>query len=208
MNPYGGVDFRSAMTVAKPPGNSAGDRGIRALFVDRDGTLVPDFHYLADPARLEVYRGVGEALRLAHDHGYKILCVTNQSGIERGLYTHAIVEAIHHRLNELLARSGARIDAFYYCPHAPETGCKCRKPGTELFERACADWRVDLSASAIIGDRWVDIEAGRRLGLWTALVPPIGHEADVLGEMAEHHLVPDLRTASFLDAVLRVLARE
>ncbi|MFZ0699517.1 MAG: HAD family hydrolase [Thermoplasmata archaeon] len=195
------------MTGPKPPRSPAGRERVRALFVDRDGTLVPDFHYLADPARLEVYRGVGEALRLAHDHGYEIVCVTNQSGIERGLYTREIVDAIHHRLNELLARSGARINAFYYCPHAPETGCKCRKPETELFERARTDRRIDFAASAIIGDRWVDVEAGRRLGLLTVLVPPIGHEAEVLAEMTEHKLVPDIHVSSFRDAVARVLAR-
>jgi histidinol-phosphate phosphatase family protein len=182
-------------------------RRARALFVDRDGTLVPDFHYLADPARLEVYRGVGEALRLARDRGYQILCITNQSGIERGLYTREIVEAIHRRLNELLAPSGARIDGFYYCPHAPETGCPCRKPRTELFERARSERGIDLTSSAIVGDRWLDIEAGRRLGLFTALVPPIGHDAEVLAEMAEHHLEPDLQASSLLDAVVRILAR-
>jgi histidinol-phosphate phosphatase family protein len=182
-------------------------RSARALFVDRDGTLVPDLHYLAEPARLEVYRGVVEGLRLAHDHGYQVICVTNQSGIERGLYSHETVEAIHHRLNELLGRAGAHVDGFYYCPHAPETGCPCRKPGTELFDRARSDRGINLGSSAIVGDRWLDIEAGRRVGMLTALVPPIGHEREVMEEMQERHLISDILASSFRTAVMRVLAR-
>lgn len=195
------------MTAPEVPRPSARAWRARALFVDRDGTLVPDFHYLAEPARLEVYRGVAEALRLAHDHGYQVVCVTNQSGIERGLYTRETVEAIHHRLNGLLAAAGTRIDAFYYCPHVAETGCACRKPGIELFDRAREDRGIDLASSAIVGDRWLDVEAGRRLGLVTAMVPPIGHEVEAIAEVLERHLVPDIQASSFRAAVMRILAR-
>jgi D-glycero-D-manno-heptose 1,7-bisphosphate phosphatase len=179
----------------------------RALFVDRDGTLNPDLHYLKDAERLELFRGVAEALRLARTHGELIVCVTNQSGIERGLYTAEDVERIHLRLNELLGRGGSRVDAFYYCPHAPERGCACRKPGTELFERARGDLRLDLGSSAIVGDRRVDIEAGRRLGLLTALVRTPGHEEEVERELAHANVRPDLAADSFAGAVARVLAR-
>lgn len=203
-----GVELHCAMGNSEALRPPIGSPSTRALFVDRDGTLVPDFHYLADPTRLEVYRGVGEGLRLAREGGYRIFCVTNQSGIERNLYSRETVEAIHRRLNELLARSQARIDGFYYCPHTPEAGCRCRKPGTELFERAQAEHHIDLAASAMIGDRWLDIEAGQRLGLWTVLVPPIGHEAQVLAEMAEHHLRAEILASSFLDSVRQVLAHE
>jgi D-glycero-D-manno-heptose 1,7-bisphosphate phosphatase len=179
----------------------------RALFVDRDGTLNPDLHYLKDADRLELFRGVGPALRLVREHGELVVCVTNQSGIERGLYTAEDVARIHQRLNELLGRAGARVDAFYYCPHAPEHGCSCRKPGTELFERARADLGLDLAASAIVGDRRVDVEAGRRLGILTALVRTPGHEAEVDRELAEAHLVADLAADSFAGAVSRLLGR-
>jgi histidinol-phosphate phosphatase family protein len=179
----------------------------RALFVDRDGTLNPDLHYLKDAERLELFRGVGDALRLARDHGELVVCVTNQSGIERGLYAPADVERIHARLNERLGRSGARVDAFYYCPHAPERGCRCRKPGTELFERASADLGVDLASSAFVGDRWVDVEAGRRLGLLTALVRTPGHEEEVDRELARAGAIADVTADSFAGAVERLLAR-
>jgi D-glycero-D-manno-heptose 1,7-bisphosphate phosphatase len=179
----------------------------RAVFVDRDGTLNPDLHYLKDADRLELFRGVGAALRLVREHGDLVVCVTNQSGIERGLYTPEDVERIHQRLNELLGSEGARVDAFYYCPHAPERGCSCRKPGTALFERARADLGLDLASSAIVGDRLVDIEAGRRLGLLTALVRTPGHEREVDDELARAHVVADLAADSFAGAVARVLAR-
>jgi len=179
----------------------------RAVFVDRDGTLNPDLHYLKEAERLELFRGVGPALRLVREHGDLVVCVTNQSGIERGLYTPEDVERIHQRLNELLGPAGARVDAFYYCPHAPERNCACRKPGVALFERASADLALDLPACALVGDRLVDIEAGRRLGLLTALVRTPGHEAEVDRELAQAHVVPDLTADSFPGAVARLLAR-
>ena len=133
--------------------------------MDRDGTLNPDLHYLSDSARVEVFRGVGEGIRLLRDHGYLVVCVTNQSGIERGFYNDADVGAIHDRINAILAAEGAAVDRFYYCPHAPESHCRCRKPGVELFERARGDLGVDFAGSAIVGDRTLDIEAGETLGL-------------------------------------------
>ncbi|MGI0140304.1 MAG: D-glycero-alpha-D-manno-heptose-1,7-bisphosphate 7-phosphatase [Thermoplasmata archaeon] len=178
-----------------------------ALFIDRDGTVNPDLHYLREAERIEVLRGVGDGLGLAHAHGFVIVCVTNQSGVERGFYTVEEVDRIHARLNERLEKRGGKIDAFYYCPHAPEANCTCRKPGTELFERAVVDLGLDLARSAVIGDRWVDIEAGRRLGLLTAIVPPVGRDAEIERELVEHGATPDLRASSLRNAVLRVLAR-
>jgi histidinol-phosphate phosphatase family protein len=177
------------------------------LFVDRDGTLNPDLHYLKDADRLELFRGVGDALALARDHGYLTICVTNQSGVDRGFYTREDVDRIHVRLNELLEPHRARVDAFYYCPHAPERGCACRKPGTLLFEEARRDWNVDFGSSAVIGDRSLDIEAGRKLGLLTALVPPVAIGARIGPRPEPGAVTPDLCSDTFADAVLRVLAR-
>lgn len=177
----------------------------RAVFVDRDGTLNPDLHYLADPARLELYRGVPEAIGLLRRHGFRVICVTNQSGVERGFYTADDVDRIHARLQELLARGGSTIDAFYYCPHAPERGCACRKPGTELFERAERDLGLQFPGSAVIGDRDLDIEAGERLGLLTVLVPQVGHERETAREMAASGAHSDLTAPNFRSAVQRIL---
>lgn len=177
------------------------------MFVDRDGTLNPDLKYLADADRLEVFRGVADGLRWLHAHGYLLICVTNQSGVERGFYQAADVDRIHARLNERLRGAGVQIDAFYYCPHAPETGCACRKPGTLLFERAVADWGIDLASSAIIGDRALDVRAGERLGLLTVVVESPGHVDSVERELAEEHLVPDLTALTFAGAARRLLGR-
>jgi D-glycero-D-manno-heptose 1,7-bisphosphate phosphatase len=190
-----------------PESTSPSDSLRPALFVDRDGTLNPDLHYMKDADRLELNRGVGEGLRVARDHGYLIVCVTNQSGIERGLYTREDVERIHARLNELLRPQRARIDAFYYCPHTPEHGCDCRKPGTALFEQARREWNIDLARSAVLGDRALDVESGRSLGLLTAIVSPRGHEPEVAAELRERSVVSDISALSFRGAVYRVLAR-
>ncbi len=176
------------------------------MYVDRDGTLNPDLHYLADAARLEVYRGVAEGLRLLRAHGYLVVCVTNQSGIERGFYTEDEVARIHARLNEILEREGTRVDAFYYCPHAPEAGCACRKPGVGLFEQAERDLAIDRAGSALVGDRSLDIEAGTRLGLFTVLVPSRGHEREIARELGERQLAADVVAPSFRAAACHILA--
>jgi D-glycero-D-manno-heptose 1,7-bisphosphate phosphatase len=193
------------MVEAARASSEAGPR--RALFVDRDGTLNPDLHYLKDANRIELFRGVGNALSLAHAHGFLTVCVTNQSGIERGLYTDEDVEQIHARLNRLLRPHRARIDAFYYCPHAPEHRCACRKPGTLLFERARDEWNIDLGASAIIGDRGLDVEAGHRLGMMTAIVPRPGLESAAEAELGERGVRADLTATTFANAALRILSR-
>ncbi|HUI38578.1 MAG TPA: HAD family hydrolase [Thermoplasmata archaeon] len=179
----------------------------RAVFVDRDGTLNPDLRYLREAERLELYRGVPEAVRLLHRHGFVVVCVTNQSGVERGFYTEADVARIHARVNERLAESGERLDAFYHCPHAPESACRCRKPGTLLFERARDDLGLSMAGSAVIGDRSIDVEAGEKLGLLTVLVPSRGHAREVARELAERSVRADLVAPSFLAAAVRVLHR-
>jgi len=206
MNPYPVSRLRGSMgelpqegTGARPPR--------RALFVDRDGTLNPDLHYLKDAERLELFRGVGGALALARAHGYLVICVTNQSGVERGFYTRDDVERIHARLNDLLRPHGAHIDGFYYCPHAPESRCECRKPGTLLFRQAREDWNIEFATSAIVGDRELDIEAGRDLGLFTAFVETPGHEDDPYRDLVRKRGGADVNAGSFASAILRILAR-
>jgi histidinol-phosphate phosphatase family protein len=193
--------------VVSGPGAARSPSVRRALFVDRDGTLNPDLHYLKEAERLELFQGVGAALSLAHEHDYLVVCVTNQSGIERGFYTRDDVERIHRRVNELLQPHRTQVDAFYYCPHAPEAGCRCRKPRTGMFEDAARDLGLDFASSAIVGDRPLDVEAGQRLGLLTALVVPPGHADALKAEVRATGVRPDLDATTFLGAVLRVLAR-
>lgn len=140
--------------------------GRRAVFLDRDGTLIHDRHYLRDVAGVELLPGAAAAVRRLNAAGIAAVVVTNQSGIARGLVTEAEYRATERRLDQLLAAEGARLDGHYHCPHLPElTGpCECRKPGPLLYRDAAADLGLDLAASWWVGDRLRDLEASRALG--------------------------------------------
>ena len=148
-------------------------RGRPAAFVDRDGTLIEDAHYLADPSGVRVLPGVVDPLRRLNDAGIPVVVVTNQSGIARGLLTEAQYEATRERLDELLRERGARIDASYHCPHYPDVSgpCDCRKPGTGLYRKAAAELGLDLKRSLFVGDRYRDVAPGEELGGLALLVP-------------------------------------
>jgi len=141
-------------------------------FLDRDGTINEEVEYLASPEGLVLIPGSAEAIRLLNDAGFAVVVVTNQSGVARGFFTPDDVERIHRELDRLLGQSGARIDAYYVCPHHPDfTGrCECRKPAPELFRRALREQDGDPSRSVGIGDRCADLEPCHVLGLRTALV--------------------------------------
>lgn len=131
----------------------------RAAFLDRDGTLIKDAHYLRDPADVELLPGVATALERLAKQGFALVVITNQSGIARGILTEADYEAVRTRLDTLLAKEGVTLTASYHCPHLPDvTGpCECRKPGTLLHRTAAADHGLDLALSVFIGDRWRDV---------------------------------------------------
>jgi histidinol-phosphate phosphatase family protein len=137
-----------------------------AAFLDRDGTIIDDVHYVADPALVRLRPGAAAAIAALNRAAVPVIVVTNQSGIARGLISESDYDRVRARLDELLAESGARIDATYVCPHHPELGgaCDCRKPGTLLFRRAADEHGLDLTHSVFIGDRWRDVEPGMTLG--------------------------------------------
>jgi D-glycero-D-manno-heptose 1,7-bisphosphate phosphatase len=164
-----------------------------AAFLDRDGTIVVDKHYLADPDGLELLPNALEGLRELRDLGARLVVVTNQSGVGRGYFPAETVERMHERLRELLAGGGVELDGIYVCPHAPVDGCDCRKPGTALFERAAEDLGLDLGASFVLGDKDADVEAGRRIGATPILVGP-GADADAPDLLAAARLIRRLRT--------------
>ena len=133
--------------------------GRRAVFLDRDGTLIVDRHYLADPAGVELLPGAGRALARLNAAGFLAVLVTNQSGIGRGYFTEARYRAVHRRLCEALEAEGARLDAEYHCPLGPDDPDpgECRKPRTGMYRRAAAEHGIDLSASFYVGDRLRDV---------------------------------------------------
>ena len=138
----------------------------RAVFLDRDGTIVDDPGYLRDPARVALLPGAALAIRRLADAGFRVVVVTNQSGIARGLITPDEYERVAARVAELLAAEGAALDGVYVCPHHPDlTGpCECRKPAAGSYRRAAQDLDLDLARSVWIGDRMTDLEPARAFG--------------------------------------------
>jgi len=137
-----------------------------AAFLDRDGTIIDDAHYIAQPDLVRLRPEAADAIARLNRARIPVIVVTNQSGIARGMLTLADYECVAARMAELLGQEGAHIDASYMCPHHPEFGgdCECRKPGTLLFRRAAAEHGLDLEHSTYIGDRWRDVKPGIELG--------------------------------------------
>lgn len=179
----------------------------KVIFLDRDGTLNVEVNYLHRKEDLVLLPGVPEALKAFKDQGYKLVVITNQAGVARGYYTEEDVKELHRYMNELLAGQGAGIDAFYYCPHHPEHGigkykipCHCRKPEIGMFEMAEQDFEVDKASSWMIGDKLIDIEAGRNYGVRTVLVGT-GYGAGVHDEQKKKGDFPyDLYADDLLEA--------
>jgi D-glycero-D-manno-heptose 1,7-bisphosphate phosphatase len=148
--------------------------GRPAVFLDRDGTLIEDRHYLRDPAQVRLLPGAADAVRQLNVARIPAVVVTNQSGIARGLLTEADYAATARRLDELLAAAGAHLDGHYHCPHLPEISgpCECRKPGPLLYQRAAGDLDLDLPASWWVGDRERDLGAADRFGGRALLLLP------------------------------------
>jgi histidinol-phosphate phosphatase family protein len=143
-----------------------------AVFLDRDGTIIEDAHYLSRPEQVKLIDGAAEAIARINSLLIPVIVITNQSGIGRGFFTVEDHDLVTKRLDELLASQGAKVDASYYCPHAPDVECECRKPGTLLFRNAKADHpEIDLSRSLYVGDRLRDVEPSVTLGGNAVLVP-------------------------------------
>lgn len=154
-----------------------GEKKRRAVFLDRDGTINVEKEYLHLAGDFEFIPGAPEAIRLLHDAGFAVIVVTNQSGVARGYYDEAAVCSLHRHMDDELARFGARVDAYYFCPHHPEHGigeyrkvCGCRKPLPGMLLQAAAELGLDLSGSFVIGDKLADVEAGLKAGCRPLLV--------------------------------------
>lgn len=155
----------------------------RAIFLDRDGTMVHPRHYPSRPEHLILFDGIEHGLRTLQSAGFRLVAITNQSGIARGLFTEEDLDAMHASLRRNLAALGVFLDAIYYCPHHPQgtvpdlaIACDCRKPSPGMLQRAAAELDLDLSRSWFLGDILDDVEAGNRAGTRTILVD-LGTEA-------------------------------
>ncbi|TNE66198.1 MAG: HAD family hydrolase [Bacteroidetes bacterium] len=161
-----------------------------SLFLDRDGVInrrIPG-SYIADPADFVPEPGALEALKHLNNHFGHIVVVTNQAGIGKGLMTEVDLGAVHQKMRALVAAAGGRIDKIYFCPHRPEAGCACRKPGTGMAEQAKADFPdIDFARSWIVGDSASDMRLGQALGMKTVLIAGKFEEAEKLAALEVDH---------------------
>jgi D-glycero-D-manno-heptose 1,7-bisphosphate phosphatase len=175
----------------------------RAVFLDRDGTIIEDTGYIADPAAVRLVPGAAGAIVRLNQAGWAVIVVTNQSGIARGLLDEAAYAATARRLDALLAAAGARLEGHYHCPHHPDiTGpCECRKPGPLLYQRAAADHGLHLARSWWVGDRLRDVLAAERFNGQGLLVGQAARDERSMSAAGRFPTVPDLAAA--VDIILR-----
>jgi len=187
-------------------GNSAVRRVLHTVFLDRDGVLnqkMPEGRYVTSPDEFRLLPRVAESIARLNHAGLRVIVVSNQRGIARGLYTAADVDAIHSQMQSHLQARGAKIDGFYYCPH-DKAQCNCRKPLPGLFDQAVADFPDILAAtSAMVGDSLSDIEFGRSLGMLTVFVEGDPERSKTGAEAAA--AMADMRVASLVEAVEALL---
>lgn len=169
-----------------------------AAFIDRDGTLVEEVNFLSRVEDLRIFPFTAEALRLLKSSGFRVIVVTNQSGIGRNIYDEASMHSIHQEMQRQL---GNLIDGFYFCPHLPCDGCACRKPNLGMIEKACGDFELDLSRSWMIGDKRIDAETGYNAGIQTAMVRTGYGEVHV----NEIERKPEIVADDLLQAVTQIL---
>jgi D-glycero-D-manno-heptose 1,7-bisphosphate phosphatase len=165
----------------------------RVVILDRDGTVVADRHYLSDPADLKLLPGAAEGLRWLYEHGYRLVVITNQSGVGRGFFSLERLLEIHDRFRDMVSGAGAELEEIYFCPHKPEDHCECRKPRLGLLMRAASELHFNPANAIVIGDKMSDVEFGRRAGATTILIAP--DQSDTFGELA-----PNFVTANLIDA--------
>jgi heptosyltransferase-2 len=176
------------------------------VFLDRDGTLNYDPGYLKSAAELRMLPGVTAALARLKAAGARLVVVTNQSGIGRGFLTLKDLEAVHARLQGILEQGDAALDAIYFCPHHPDDGCRCRKPGTAMIERAVSELQLDLKRAYIVGDHIRDVQLARNVGVKAVLVVSGRVDAQALERLKAEQAEPDVIVASMEEAADWILA--
>ena len=150
----------------------------KAVFLDRDGVMIEQVAYLSRPDQVALIPGAAEALRLIHRHGDLAVVISNQSGVGRGYFSAADVDAVHDRIQQLLAEQGESVDAYYYCPHAPNEACSCRKPSPEMILRAAERFGIDVGSSLMLGDKLSDLKCGVNAGCAKSVLVLTGYGAE------------------------------
>ncbi len=174
----------------------------QAVFLDRDGVICEDKHYIHRKEDFILLSGVAEAIRLLNQQGYRVIVVTNQSGIARGLYSFQVMESLHEHMLKLLSKEKASIDKIYCCPHHPRgviqeyrRSCPCRKPSPGMLYQAQKDFNLDLSTCYLVGDKTTDIQTGINAGCKTIMVETGYGGNDNVMLVTPHFKTKDLYTA-------------
>jgi D-glycero-D-manno-heptose 1,7-bisphosphate phosphatase len=184
-----------------------------AVFLDRDGTLNEEVNFVRAAEELEMLPGAAASVRALNERGIIVCIISNQSGVARGFFSEQDLVPIHEKLERELGKEGARIDHIYYCPHHPTEGkppynvvCSCRKPGIGMLQQAAKDFDLNLQRSFVVGDRIVDIQAGRNAGATTILVLT-GYGPHALEECREEGVVPDHIAVDIAEAAKIIMQR-
>lgn len=183
----------------------------RAVFMDRDGTISEEVGYVNHASRYRVFPFSAEAVRLLNERGWLAILVTNQAGVARGYFTEALIGEVHGVLSTELERTGAHLDAIYYCAHHPSVGeppfrldCDCRKPRPGLIRRAAEEFDIDLSTSWMIGDRYSDVELAHNAGVRSCFVLTGYGRGEWEYQRAGWKHEPELVAENLLEAVRQI----
>lgn len=169
----------------------------RVVFLDRDGTVIVDKHYLSDPAAVELESGAASGLARLMKLGFRLIGITNQSGVAKGMFDMAAVTRVNDRVAQLLEPHGVLIEHWYVCPHDADAGCACRKPAPGMMHEAARELGVDLAKSFVIGDKLSDVELGMTTGACCILVQTgKGAALSTAARSQGHHVVRDLDEAA------------
>lgn len=168
---------------------------LQAVLLDRDGTVIVEKEYLSDPAGVELLPGSAEGLHLLQQAGLKLVILTNQAGIGRGYFTQADADRVQDKMRQLLKQEGVTLDGIYMCPHAPGDNCACRKPKPGMAWQAAADLGLDLTRTAMVGDKALDVEMGQAVGA-TSILVQTGYGKEEAAKCSPDYIASDLADAA------------
>ena len=172
----------------------------RAIFLDRDGTINTEVDYLSSVKDLRLIKNAAKAIRILNQNRIKVIVITNQSGISRGIFSIDDLNNVHNELKRRLRRRGAYIDAIYYCPHHPDDGCFCRKPKNGMFKLAAKDFDLKLNKCYVIGDRLADIKSAHNISAKGVLVRT-GYGKSEQNKLRQADIIPAHIAENLYDAV-------
>ncbi|MFC1454917.1 D-glycero-alpha-D-manno-heptose-1,7-bisphosphate 7-phosphatase [Candidatus Undinarchaeota archaeon] len=174
---------------------------MKTIFLDRDGTIIKDKNYIKDPNDIEFFEGTIDTLKRLSDSGYQLVIISNQSGVGRGILTIEQMNEVNKKLMNTFDRAGIKFAGAYYCSHAPEDKCPCRKPNTGLIEKAKQDLEIDFTESWFVGDKSVDVALGEKIGVRTILL-----HTGYAGKDTEQGAKPDFEAETIKEAADIILS--